>query len=967
MSGYRLAAPAGRWIDRDRSFLFRFNGQSIPAFEGDTVASALLAAGVTTVARSVKLHRPRGVFSAGVEEPTALLDIGTGAIRTPNTRATDVAASPGLAACTGNAWPSLGWDLAAINDRLSALLPAGFYYKTFMWPHWHWFEPAIRSMAGLGRAAPADTGADPELYDEVSRQVDVLVVGGGAAGMAAALAASRGGHEVLLAEGAAGLGGWAASTRGAAADEAQALAAQLSASPVMVLSRCTIIGLYDDRLAVGVEQVGGKVRERLWKIRARRIVLATGAFERPMLFPDNDRPGVMLASAVQRYAALYGVACGRRVVLATACDSAYGVAQGLLAAGVQVAAIVDHRPQAGVAAPPGVEVLPGQALVAVQGRHGVQSITVASHDGTAQRSIEADCVACAGGWTPAVHLHSMAGGRLRWDDAVSMFVPAQAPEGIDSVGACAGVFEFTAALGHAQRVGAQGPCEAPVGGLGVVPADLRPSPAALQSLGRRPGKIFVDLQSDVSTQDVTLAARENYRSVEHLKRYTTTGMGTDQGKTSNVNALVLMGTETGRAPAEVGTTKFRPPFKPVTLNTLAGGRTGARCKPLRCMPGQAWHAVRGALFDEYGGWQRPAAYPGPGETLEMAADREALQVRTAVGLFEASPLGKIEIYGPDAADFLDLMYVGTMSTLAVGGARYGLLLNENGVIVDDGIVARLSDHHFWVNTTSGGAERMALAFDEWLQCEYLNHRVLVTPVTADWGNVTVSGPRAWALLEAAGFDTALSPPRMKHLSIVEIPWRGSTLRVMRASFTGELSYEINVPADRTTELLDHLASVGNRFDARPYGIEALMILRTEKGYLHVGGDTDGTTLPGDVGMDRGVASKQAHFVGRRSLLRPAARDPDRLQLVGLIPADRRTRLPPGAQVCATRPPAPSQGYVTSSCFSPALGHPVALAMLQCGRQRLGERITVWHMGSPIEAVVSTTPFVDPTGERLRGH
>ena len=967
MSGYRLPAPAGRWIDRDQSFLFHFNGQSIPAFEGDTVASALLAAGVTTVARSVKLHRPRGVFSAGVEEPTALLDIGTGATRTANTRATDVAASPGLAACTGNAWPSLGWDLAAINDRLSALLPAGFYYKTFMWPHWHLFEPAIRSMAGLGRAAPADAGADPEHYDEVSRQVDVLVVGGGAAGMAAALAASRGGHEVLLAEGAAGLGGWAASTRGAAADEAQALAAQLSASPVTVLSRCTIIGLYDDRLAVGVEQLGGKVRERLWKIRARRIVLATGAFERPMLFPDNDRPGVMLASAVQRYAALYGVACGRRVVLATACDSAYGVAQELLAAGVQVAAIVDHRPQAGVGAPPGVEVLPGHTLVAVQGRHGVQSITVASHDGTARRTIEADCVACAGGWTPAVHLHSMAAGRLRWDDAASMFVPAQAPEGIDSVGACAGVFDFTAALGHAQRVGVQGRCEAPVGGLGVVPADLRPAHAALQSLGRRPGKIFVDLQSDVSTQDVALAARENYRSVEHLKRYTTTGMGTDQGKTSNVNALVLMGTETGRAPAEVGTTKFRPPFKPVTLNTLAGGRTGARYKPLRCMPGQAWHAVRGALFDEYGGWQRPAAYPGPGETLEMAADREALQVRTAVGLFEASPLGKIEVYGPDAADFLDLMYVGTISTLPVGGARYGMLINENGVVFDDGIVARLAQNHFWVNTTSGGAERVALAFEEWLQCEYVNHRVLVTNVTSAWGNVTVSGPRAWQLLESAGFDAALAPSAMKHMTVRETEYAGARLRVLRASFNGELGYEINLPALQTQALLDRLWQFGQAFEAVPYGIEALMVMRTEKGFLHVGGDTDGTTLPGDVGMDRGIAKKAANFVGRRSLLRPAALDANRMQLVGLVPVDRKTRLPVGAHaVVPPGPPGTIEGFVTSSHDSPNLGHPVALAMLQRGRARVGERITVHHLGTAIDAEVVATPFFDPKGERLHG-
>lgn len=966
MSGYRLAPPAGRWIDRERRFAIRFDGHDVPAFDGDTVASALLAAGIRTVARSIKLHRPRGIFSCGVEEPNALLDIGLGAARTPNTRATDIDAAPGLVAAAGNAWPTLRFDVAGINDRLSALLPAGFYYKTFMWPHWHWFEPAIRRMAGLGHAAPAGAGADPDRYDEVSRQVDLLVVGGGMAGMAAALAAAQAGHSVLLAEAGPRLGGWAIGTAGAPAQQAMALCGQIATSQVTVLNRCTVTGLYDDRLAVAVEQVGPRVRERLWKIRAGRIVLATGAFERPMMFPDNDRPGVMLAGAVQRYAALYGVACGRRVVVATACDSGYQVAEDLMSSGIEVAAIVDHREAAGCAQPAGVPVICHGAVIATEGRHGVRSVTIAGHDGRGRQTLQADCVASAGGWTPAVHLHSMAGGRLAWDDTASMFVPVPSTESIDSVGACAGVFDVATALAHAAQVGSNGRTEAPVGGLGPVPADSRPGSAALVALGRRAGKVFVDLQSDVSADGVALAARENYRSVEHLKRYTTTGMATDQGKTSNVNALVLMGAETGRTAAEVGTTKFRPPFKPVTLSALAGGRTGARCKPLKHMPGEAWHASQGASMDEYGGWLRPAAYPARGETLETAARREALHVRSAVGLFDGSPLGKIEVYGPDAADFLDLMYAGTMSTLPVGGARYGLLLNENGVIVDDGIVARLAPNHFWVNTTSGGVDRTALAFDEWLQCEFVNHRVLVTPVTADWGNVTLSGPGAWALLQAAGFDAALAPAQMKHMTLRETAWRGKPLRVLRASFTGELSYEINVPATATQVLLEHLATAGAPLGARPYGIEALMILRTEKGYLHVGVDTDGTTLLGDVGMDRGVAGKRANFVGRRSLLRPAARDPDRLQLVGLLPADRRTRLPVGAQLCATRPPAPSSGFVTSSCFSPTLGHPVALGLVQRGRQRLGDRVTVWHMGHAIEADIAPTPFVDVKGERLHG-
>ncbi len=983
MSGYRLAAPQGAWIDRTKPLRFQFNGREVHGFAGDTVASALLAQGIVHVGRSFKLHRPRGIFSCGVEEPTGLLDVGLGHARTPNTRATDIAAREGLKAFTGNAWPSLEWDLAALAQRFAALLPAGFYYKTFMWPHWHLFEPAIRRMAGLGVAAD---GPDPERYDQVSRQVQVLVVGGGAAGVQAALSAAQSGQHVLLLEGAA---------QGDLASLAHLPA--LRQAGVEVHTGCTVFGLYDHGLAAATQTTAGAARERLWTIRADRIVLATGAFERPMLFPDNDRPGVMLAGAVLRYATHCGVACGRCVVVATACDSGYETAKALMTAGLSVAAIVDHRSVAAGEPPAGVPVLRGSAIVAVKGRRAVQGVSVAAHGGGALQHIETDCIASAGGWAPAVNLYSMAGGKLRWVDHAAMFVPDRTLAGIESVGACAGIFDAEQAQAHASSVGRGVAVPAPVGGTGHVSANNRTADSALAALEAAPGKIFVDLQNDVTASDIALAARENYRSVEHLKRYTTMGMATDQGKTSNVNALVLMGELTQRCPGEVGTTKFRPPFKPVTLGALAAGRTGERHKPLKRMPGHAWHTAHGPLWEEFGGWQRPAAYPRAGESLAAAAEREALHVRTQVGLFEASPLGKIELYGPDAADFLDLMVVGTMSTLPVGGARYGLLLNENGVIFDDGIVARLGEQHFWVHTTSGGAERVALAFEEWLQCEYVHHRVLVTPVTSAWGNVTVSGPKAWALLRAAGFDARLAPAAMRHMTVCEIAFdatrpahrpahhpahhsahdsahhpahqaalQGLSLRVMRASFTGELAYEISLLATHTQALLEHLWAVGEPMGAVPFGVEALMTLRTEKGYLHVGGDTDGTTLPGDVGMDRGIAKKTVNFAGRRSLLRPAATDPRRMQLVGLVPSDRRTRLPVGAHVAATKPPAPIEGFVTSSHHSPNLGYPVALAMLAGGRQRLGERIRLWHMGAGLEAEVVATPFFDPAGERLHG-
>jgi sarcosine oxidase subunit alpha len=947
MSSYRLPGLAGAWIDRSQKLRFNFDGQKLQGYVGDTLASALLSNGAVHVARSFKLHRPRGIFSCGIEEPNALLDIGDSARRTPNTRATDINLFEGLVARPTNVWPSLKFDFLAINNHFAALLPAGFYYKTFMWPGWRWFEPAIRRAAGLGHAAKPHTGPDPDRYDELSMHIHTLVVGGGLAGMQAAIEAAHAGHDVVLMEGQAKLGGWTAAQGEAARTQLATLAAQLEKAGVRVVTGCTVSGLYDHHFVAAIEVLdeNSQTRERLWKLRVEHIVLACGAFERPMLFPDNDRPGVMLASAVQRYAELYGVACGRRVLIAAACDSAYGVAHSLRAAGIEVTAIIDHRDETDAQAPTGVPVYRASAIVSVQGGREVTGVTVISHDGHQRHEILVDCIAVAGGWTPAVNLYSMAGGSLQWDELASMFVPSKVLPGITVVGACAGNLD-----------------------TGRVPADNRPSAAALSALGQSHGKIFVDLQNDVATSDVALAAQENFRSVEHLKRYTTMGMATDQGKTSNVNAIVLMGAFTERTPPQVGTTKFRPPYKPVTINTIAGGRSGERIKPLKRMPGHDWHIQRGGLFEDFGGWLRPAAYPRQGEILEQAAQREARQVRQTVGLFEGSPLGKIEVFGPDAADFLDLMYVGTMSTLPVGGARYGILINENGVVFDDGIVVRLAPNHFWVNTTSGGVERVALAFEEWLQCEYVNHRVLVTPVTSAWGNVTVSGPQAWTLLKLAGFDASLAPENMKHMTLRDTHHAGIRMRVLRASFNGELGYEINLPLQQTPGLLERLWHLGQDLGGVPYGVEALMVMRTEKGFLHVGGDTDGTTLPGDIDMDRGIAKKAANFVGRRSLRRPASRDIHRMQLVGLVPMNRKTLLPVGAHVVLPPgPPGSIEGFVTSSYHSPNLGYPVALAMLQGGRNRMGERITVYHLDTAIDAEVVTTPFFDPQGERLNGH
>jgi len=943
MAGYRLGAPAGTALDRSRELRFTFDGRAFTGLAGDTLASALLAAGERFIGRSFKYHRPRGIVSCGAEEPTGLLDVGEGAWRTPNCRATDVMLSDGLVARTGNAWPGLRWDLGAVNGLLGKALTAGFYYKTFMWPNWHLFEPAIRRAAGLGHAAD---GADPDRYDEVTLQAEVLVVGAGLAGLEAATAAAETGRQVLLLEADAWAGGWAVTQ---ASPELAPLLARARQVGVEIRCSTTVFGLYDHGLAVAIAPGDGRVRERTLKVRAGRTILATGAFDRPMLFPDNDRPGVMFAHAAERYARHYGVAVGRHVVLATACDAGLQLAGRLRGLGLAVDAVLDRRE--------------GDCIVGVVGRSGVRAVRVARPDGSGRRELPCDALLHTGGLTPNVGLHSQAGGGLRWDEPASMFVPARLAAGVDVVGACAGAFDADAAREHARRIGRGERAPAPVGGLGRVPAD-NATPASAR--GR--GKVFVDLQNDVCASDIAQAAQENYRSVEHLKRYTTTGMATDQGKNSNVNALVMMGGLTGRAPAVVGTTKFRPPFKPVTLGAIAAGRTGERYRPLRRLPAHAFHAAHGACFEDFGGWLRPAAYSRPGEALEAAARREAAQTRRGVSMFEASPLGKFEVFGPDAAAFLDLMYVGTMSTLPVGSARYGLLLGENGVVVDDGIVARLGPQHFWVNTTSSGAERTALAFEEWLQCERMDLRVLVQPVTSQWGTVTLAGPQAWALLAAAGFDAALAPAAMKHMTLRDIDHAGTRMRVLRASFSGELGYELSLPALQTQALIERLWQVGRGAGLEPglYGIEALMLMRLEKGYLHIGADTDGTTLPQDVGMLRGLDRKAADFVGRRSLLSEAGRDAGRKQLVGLLSLDRRTQLPVGAHICEHRPPAPIDGFVTSSGFSPALGHPVAMAMLARGTQRLGERVRVFHMNQTMEAEVVKMPFFDAAGERLHG-
>ena len=897
-----MRLPSGGLIDRSRTLRFRFNGSDYAGYRGDTLASALLANGVQLVGRSFKYHRPRGIMAAGAEEANALVRLGSGNRADPNLKATQVPLLDGLEATSVNCWPSPRFDLRGINQIAAPVFIAGFYYKTFIWPDWHLFEGPIRRAAGLG---VAPEGADPDSYVHAHAEYDVIVVGAGPAGLAAARTAALTGGRVLLVEADFVLGGSALWRDGF--DVAAAETALAGFPNLTILKRTEVFGYYDHNALAAVEQLSGPgPRQRLWKLRAGKVILATGAIERPLVFAGNDRPGVMLASAVQAYVGRFGILPGKRIVIATNNDATQETARLLAAAGAQVT-VVDSRT--------------GVTVTSAKGALGVKAAKLS--DG---RTVPCDIIAMSGGWSPVVHLFSQSGGSLRYDERLAAFVPDRTVQAVECVGGSAG----------------------DLGDLNLVPLWEVPGP----------GKKFVDFANDVTARDVAIAAQENYVSVEHLKRYTTLGMGPDQGKTSNVNGLAILGARTGRAPHEVGTTKFRPPYTPVTFGALAGPQVGMLQKPLRYLSAHGWHVAEGARFEEFGGWLRPTCYPLAGEQWEAAVQREATIARRNAVLLDGSPLGKIEVAGPDAATFLDRMYVGNASTLKVGRARYGVMLSEHGIVIDDGVFVRMADDRFLVHTTSGGADRIAAAMEEWLQCEWVDLKVAILPVTTQWAVMTVSGPEARALLSDVGTDIDLDS--FPHMTWCEGTVAGMNARVLRASFTGEASYEISVAARQATKLAEALRAAG----AVPMGIEALMILRMEKGYIHIGADTDGTTLPGDIGMAGPIAGKASDFVGRRSLLRADATRQDRLQFVGLV--SEGAQLPAGAHVLAPggAVPGPTDGHVTSSAMSPNLGRPIALGLVRRGRERIGESVEVYDMGQRLRATIVEPVFIDKAGERL---
>jgi sarcosine oxidase subunit alpha len=978
MTGFRTAT--GGRIDRTKPLRFYFDGRSHTGVQGDTLASALLANGEYLLGRSFKYHRPRGIVAAGSDEPNAIVNLTRDAARsTPNVRATTIELYEGLHAESQNRFPSLQVDIGVVNDLLSPLLPAGFYYKTFKWPASWWkrvYEPLIRAAAGLGRAP---TRPDPDRYVGRWAHADVLVVGAGPAGLAAALAAAEAGARVMLADEQSEFGGSLLSEPTEMQTWLAETVAALSTNPrVTLLPRTTAFGYFAHNMVGLAERVTDHLpdppphlpRERLWQVRVKQVVLATGALERPLVFPNNDRPGIMLAGAARTFLNRYGVLPGKRIVVATATDSAYRAALDLRAAGADVAMIADLREAPGDVADEaraaGIAVRTATSVVGAGGLQHVSWAALAPVAGGAPEAVPCDALLMSGGWTPAVHLFSQSRGKLRFDADALAYLPDVSAERERSAGACRGVF----GLAEAQADGAAAGASAASGKPFTPSATTRNAGGWLGLMPNAPAKkAFIDFQNDVTAKDIKLAVREGMRSIEHIKRYTTTGMATDQGKTSNMNTLGVASGALDAAIPQIGHTTFRMPYTPVTFGSLAGFSRGDLFEPIRMTPIHPWAAEAGAVFEDVGQWKRAHYFPKRGEDLHEAVVRECLAVRASVGMFDASTLGKIEVVGPDAAEFLNRMYVNAWTKLGVGRCRYGILCREDGFVRDDGVVGRIAPDRFHVTTTTGGAAGVLGMMEDYLQTEWPELDVWLTSTTEQWAVIAVQGPKARDVIAPLVGGLDISREKFPHMAVADCMFAGVPARLFRVSFSGELGFEVNVPADYGRAVWEAIYAAGHPHNIVPYGTETMHVLRAEKGFIIVGQDTDGTATPDDAGVGWAVAKSKRDFVGKRSLARASMTGANRKQLVGLLTVDPKTVLEEGAQlVDDPHQPVPMTllGHVTSSYFSATLGHSIALAMLVNGRARIGETVHVPMPNGSIAVRVVKPIFYDPEGARLDG-
>ena len=997
-------ATGGRLLNKSKPVSFSFNGKQMRGYAGDTLASALLANDQMMVGRSFKYHRPRGIVAAGPEEPNALMNLGREGRFEPNARATTTELFDGLEAASQNHWPSLEFDVGAINKYLGRFLPAGFYYKMFMYPRAAWkhvYEPIIRHSAGLGKAPKA---RDEDTYEHFYAFCDVLIVGGGVAGLQAAMTAGKSGARVILMEQTEHWGGRApvdgGTVEGQPVDKfVEQIVSELETMDnVQLRLRCMGAGVYDHAYVLGYERLRDHApdqpgpRHRLWRVRAGHVITATGAIERPLSFAGNDIPGVMLAASLRDYVVNFGVSAGDRTVVVTNNDNAYLTAISLKHAGLDVPAIIDARSVTEDSAlmeqakALGIRVLTGHAISSVKGTRRVTGVTICAQagEGAVLEEITCDAVAMSGGWSPVVHLWSHCGGKLRWDTAHACFSPDtdNPPKGVDGMGfvtpagAASGVFALDDVLcdAHAAADGVMTSLGFKLPKDHSAPTAERREDAPMAAVWMMPQgasvklreKAWLDYQNDVKVSDVRLAAQEGFVSVEHAKRYTTLGMATDQGKLSNINGLATLAGALDTEIPNVGTTTFRPPYHPISMAAIAGEAKNHVFQPIRRTPMHNWHETNGAEWEPVGQWRRPYAYRQGDENTDDAVMREVTNTREKMGLLDASTLGKLIVKGPDAGKFLDMMYTNMMSTLKIGKCRYGLMCSENGFLIDDGVVARIDADTWLCHTTTGGGENIHGHMEEWLQTEWWDWKVYVANVTEQYAQVAVVGPNARKCLEKLG-GMDVSKDALGFMEWMDGELGGFKVRVYRISFSGELSYEIAIDASHGQAFWDALIAAGRDLGVMPYGTECLHILRAEKGFIMIGDESDGTIIPQDLGLHWAISKKKEDFLGKRAQQRNHMTDPKRWQLVGLETTDGAT-LPDGAYAVAPGENANGQrnvqGRVTSTYHSPTLGKGIAMGLVLNGPDRMGEVMTFPGTdGTQYEARIVDPVFYDKEGEK----
>ena len=995
-----LRVKSSQYIDETTRVSFKFNGTTYYGFKGDTLASALLANNVHLVGRSFKYHRPRGIMTSGSEEPNAIVQINPNTNRTePNVRATEVEIYEGMEASSQNCWPSVNFDIGGINNFLSPFFPAGFYYKTFMWPasFWEKYEYFIRHSAGLGKSP---TLKDPDIYDHRNIHCDVLVVGAGISGILAAKNAAKNNYKTLLLDEKNELGGSTIYEN----NESNKIDNKISSEwlkkeieelknikNLEIKTRTSVAAYHQYNYLLARENLTdhlekkdktNKIRQRLLKIRAKKVILATGALERPMVFNNNDRPGIMLSSAIKKYSDFYGVACGSKIVFFTNNDSAYESALSLNDKGIKVEAIVDIRKQSETnlekrVIDAGIKIYWEHTVVDTSGYKRLNNVSIMklSNDGTSvtgnKISISCDCLGVAGGWTPAVHLYTQSGSKLAFDEDKKIFIPNKNNSDQISVGSCCGDFKLDEILKNLneklkdfldinktdfENITVNNDQEISKRNIWLLPSD--------KALGKT--KPFVDYQNDATAKDIKLALREGFRSIEHVKRYTTTGMGTDQGKLGNMHALGIIADTAGVKMGELGTTTFRPPYTPLTFGTIVGRNVGKFFDIFRRTPMNDWHVEQKAEFENVGQWKRAWYYPINGETIHQAVQRESKAARESSGILDASTLGKIDIQGSDASEFLNRVYTNAWSKLGIGKCRYGLMLNEDGMVYDDGVTTRLGENHYLMTTTTGGAANVLGKLEDYLQTEWPELDVYLTSVTDQFATASLCGPNSKKILKKIIPDLDLSDENFPHMSFKEAKIGNIVCRIMRISFTGEQSFEINVQASYGKALWEKCIEAGKEFNITPYGTETMHLLRAEKGFIIVGQDTDGTMTPIDLQMDWIVSKKKYDFIGKRSLYRSDTMREDRKQLVGLLTDDPKVVLEEGAQIVSEldKKPVEMLGHVTSSYFSPNLNKSIALAVVRGGKDMMGKKLFIPMEDKTINVTVSNPVFFDQTNERL---